>query len=127
MKRRPRRPPSTAAPAAERSIEPIGEVSEPMASIRNPWIFTVTREYDGQDGAGGEQEVTASIGFVTETIPPHYFDCHVRVRMPVQTLEYKRISKRFAAGVARKVSDEAAESMDWRDCGEPTNIYCRQL
>ena len=98
-----------------------------MASLRNPWIFTVTREYDGQDGAVGEQEATAPIGFVTETVPPHYFECRVRVRMPVQTLEYKRISKRLAASVTLKVSDEAAYSMDWRDWGEPTNIYCRQF
>jgi hypothetical protein len=113
---------STAPPASE----PIGQVSEPMGPFRNPWVFTVTKNYDGQDGAGGEQEATAPIGFVAATVPPHYFVCNVRVRMPVQTLKHGRITKRYAAAVTLKVSDEAADLMDWREWGEPTTVYCRQ-
>jgi len=106
--------------------EPVEAAGEEMARA-NPWSFTVTIPWDGQDGAGGEQEATAPVEFVTATMPPHFFSCTVRVRMPVRTVKYKEITRRYAADVTLAVSNEAANLMDWRYWGEPTSVYCRQF
>lgn len=109
--------------------QPIGEAKQ--AAYEDTFHFAVIVKDDGEGEAGGWQDASAKLNFVTTDdghILPYFFRCPVTVGMPIRSKHNGRISAQYAARITAEVTTEITEAMmherDWRGEGE---AYCDQL
>lgn len=122
--------PGGSAPETEEAGgEPTNEASQ--AAYENIFKFVQTIKDDGEGKGGGWQEATANLKFLEwrRTFLPIFWDCPIKVGMPVRAQFHGYISGRSATQMTAAATTDATDDLmvsrpTWAGA---TTEHCKQL